>query len=99
MWGSVARIVNATLREHHRAPLVGVLLEEPAGGAEAGVREDGVDSPEAVARRGGEPLLVVVFRNVAALGECVVVAELLGEVAQLVLGARREHDLPARRDR
>jgi hypothetical protein len=83
------------VREHHRLPELGLLLEEAALGAEAGVGERGVDAAEAIERLLDEALLVGPLRHVAADDQRAVVAQFLRERAQLVLRARAQHDLPA----
>ena len=48
--------------QHHLPPLLGRLLEKAAGGAEAGVGEDGVEAAEGLDRGGGERLVVAPTR-------------------------------------
>ena len=78
--------------EHHRAPLLGRLLQEAAGGAEAGVGEDRVEAPEALDGGLDEALVVLEVGHVGAHGErAVVSAELTGQRLELLLRAGAEH--------
>ena len=73
--------------------MLGRLLEEPALGAEAGVRPDDVDAPEMRERRRDDGLLLGEVRDVALHRERAIgAAELLGERVELVLRTGREHE-------
>ena len=94
--GGADRVGTAEdVRQHHRAPLLRRLLEEPALRAEARVREHRVDLAEPLECGGDEALLVVPLGDVAAHGERVVLAQLVGELGELVLRARSERDAPS----
>jgi len=74
--------------QDHRPPVLGRLLEEAPGGAEAGVGEDRVDPPEALQRRGCQGLDLIPLGDVARDGDRPLgSAELGGE--RLELSARR----------
>ena len=79
----------------HRAPVLRALLQEPARGAEAGVGEEGVQTAELLQRGGHGGLLVVPLGHVAAHGQGGAVAQLGGQVVDLVLGARGQHHAPS----
>ena len=53
--------------QDHRPPVLGRFLEEAAGGAEAGVREDDVDAAEALERRLDEGGVLLPLGDVADL--------------------------------
>ena len=78
--------------EDHRAPVLDRLLEEAARGAEAGVGEDRVDSPEVLQRRRGQRLDLVPLGDVAAHRDRpLLAAELRGQRLQLLQPPRRQH--------
>ena len=99
----MARIVSAAavdVGQDHRAPVLDRLLEEAAGGAEAGVGEDGVDAAEALQRRRGHRLDLVPLGDVAADRQRpLLAAELRGQLLQLLQPPRRQHQPVARRPR
>jgi len=71
------------------------LLGEATGGAEAGVGERGVESPERVEGGAHQRLLVVPLGHVAAHRHGVLVAaQLVRQGGQLVLRARGQHEAP-----
>ena len=67
--------------QHHRAPVLGRLVEEAARGAEAGVGEGDVEPPEAVERGGDHRLLLLPLGHVAADREGALGAAQLGRRA------------------
>src|SRR5207244_4620247 len=75
--------------------LLGRLLEEAALGTEAGVGERGVHAAEALERRLDQRLLIIELRDVTALHERALLAQLAGQLAQRLLRTRGEHHVPS----
>ena len=85
--------------QHHRAPVLGRLLEEPAPGAEAGVCEGHVEAAEGVERVLDHCDLLLPLGHVALHRQRPLGAtQLIGEIQQPVARTSREHQpVPGRR--
>jgi len=75
------------------------LVEEPAGGAEAGVREDDVDPAEPVDGGGRQGLDLIPLGHVAGDGQGIAGTELLRERVERLLAPCRQDDPVATCDR
>ena len=84
------------IRQNHRAPVLGRLLQEAARGSESGVREGDVEAAELLERPGDHRFLVSPLGDVASHGQrTVAAAELVGQLVEAVSGAGGEHQAVA----
>src|SRR5207247_1709783 len=85
------------VRQHHLSPVLDGALEEAARPATTGVREHGVDSPEAVEAGSDEAFDFGPLAHVTGDADRVLIAEFVGQVAQRPLTAGPEHEPEATR--